>query len=62
MSVRKNFSRGGQSRHFAYLFLGVDNATQIDVYKKRKNSSGKIKRSSGVIPVLRQQLHTMLSL
>jgi len=34
MGVRRNFSRGGQSRHFAYLFLVVGDATQIDPYKK----------------------------
>ena len=32
--VRRYFSRGGQSRHCAYLFLVVDDAKQIDVYKK----------------------------
>jgi len=26
MGVRRNFSRGGQSRHFAYLFQAVGNA------------------------------------
>jgi len=30
----QKFFQGGQSRHFAYLFLVVDDATQIDVYKK----------------------------
>jgi len=34
MGVRRNFSRGGQSRHFAYVFVVVDDATQIDVYKR----------------------------
>jgi len=34
MGVRRNFSRGGQSRHFAYLFLVVGDVTQIDVDKK----------------------------
>jgi len=35
MGVRRNFSReGGQSRHFAYLFQVVGDATQMDVYKK----------------------------
>ena len=34
MGVRRNFSRWGQSRHFAYLFVVVGGATQIDVYKE----------------------------
>jgi len=34
MGVRRNFPRGGQSRHFAYLVVVVDDATQIYVYKK----------------------------
>jgi len=34
MGVRRNFSRGGQSRHFAYLFLVVGDVTQMDVSKK----------------------------
>jgi len=33
MGVRRNFSRGGQSRHFAYPFQVVDDATQMDVHK-----------------------------
>jgi len=33
MGVRRNFSRGGQSQNFAYLFQVVDDATQMDVYK-----------------------------
>jgi len=31
MGVRRNFFRGGQSRHFAYLFQIVDDATQMDI-------------------------------
>ena len=34
MGVRRNFSKGEQSRHFAYLFQVVGDATQMDVYKK----------------------------
>jgi len=34
MGVRRNFSMWGKNRHYAYLFLVVDDATQIDVYKK----------------------------
>jgi len=34
MGVRINFSRVGQSLHFAYLFQVVGDATQTDVYKK----------------------------
>jgi len=34
MGVRRNFSRGGQSRHFAYVIVVVDDAAQIDLYKK----------------------------
>ena len=34
MGVLRNFSRGGQSRHFAYLFQIVGDATQMDIYKK----------------------------
>jgi len=48
MGVRRNFSRGGQSRHFAYLFQFVGDATQMDVHKK--------------CPMLWQQLHTVFSL
>jgi len=33
MGVRRNFSRGGQSRHFAYPFQVVEDATQMDVHK-----------------------------
>jgi len=35
MGVRRNFSRGGRSRHFAYLFqfVGEASAKQMDVYK-----------------------------
>jgi len=33
MGVRRNFSRGGQSRHFADPFQVADDATQIDVHK-----------------------------
>jgi len=34
MGVRRKFSRGGQSRHFAYnLFHFVGDATQMDVHK-----------------------------
>ena len=29
MGVRRNFSRVGQSRHFAYLFQVVDDATHL---------------------------------
>jgi len=38
MGVPRNFSRGGQRRHFAYLFVAVDDATQIDEYKKKMSS------------------------
>jgi len=48
MGVRRNFSKGGKSRHFAYLFQFVGDATQMDVHKK--------------CPILRQQLHTVFSL
>ena len=48
MGVRRNFSRGGHSRHFAYLFQFVGDATQMDVHKK--------------IPMLRQHLHTVFSI
>jgi len=33
MGVRRNFSSGGQSRHCAYHFQVVDDATQMDVHK-----------------------------
>jgi len=33
MGVRRNFSRGRQRRHFAYLFQFVSDATQMDVQK-----------------------------
>jgi len=33
MGIRRNFSRGGQSQHFAYPFQVVDDATQMDVHK-----------------------------
>ena len=32
------FPRGGQSRHFAYLFQIVGNATQMDVHKKKMST------------------------
>jgi len=31
MGVHRNFSRGGQRRHFPYLFQFVGDATQMDV-------------------------------
>jgi len=31
----QNFFQGGQSRHFAYLFHIVGDATQMDVHKKK---------------------------
>ena len=34
MGVSRNFSTGGQSRHFAYRFQVIGDATQMDVYKK----------------------------
>ena len=34
MGVRRNFSRGGQSRHFTCLFQVVGDAAQMDVHKK----------------------------
>jgi len=34
MGVRKNFSRVRQSRHFAYLFQFVGEATQMDEHKQ----------------------------
>jgi len=42
------FPGWGQSRHFAYPFQYVGDATQMDVYKK--------------CPMLRQQLRTVFSL
>jgi len=33
MGVRRNFSRWGQSRHFAYPFQVSDDAMQMDVHK-----------------------------
>jgi len=33
MGVRRKFSRGGQSRHFAYPFQVADAVMQIDVHK-----------------------------
>jgi len=48
MGVRRYFSKGGQSRHFAYLFQAVVDAMQMDVYEKS--------------PVLQQQLYTWFSL
>ena len=33
MGVRRNFSRVGQRRHFAYLFQVADDAIQMDVHK-----------------------------
>jgi len=47
MGVRRNFSRGEKSRHFAYPFQFVGDATQMDVHKK--------------CPMLRQQFHTVFS-
>jgi len=35
MGVRRNFSGMGQSRHFAYRFQLVDDATQTDSHKTR---------------------------
>jgi len=49
MGVRRNFFKGEQSRHFAYLFQFVGDATQMDVYKKRKCT------------MLPQLLHTVFS-
>jgi len=37
MGVRRNFSRGGQSRHFAYIFQAVGNAMEMDIFKKMSN-------------------------
>jgi len=34
----QKFFQGGQSRHFAYLFVVVDDATQIDEYEKEMSS------------------------
>jgi len=42
------FPGGGQSRHFAYPFQFVGDATQMDVHKK--------------CPMLRQQLHKVFCL
>jgi len=39
MGVRRNFSRGGQSRHFAYLFQFVSDPTQMEVHKKKMSSN-----------------------
>ena len=33
MGVRRNFSRGGQRRHFSYPFSVADDAVQMDVHK-----------------------------
>jgi len=33
MGVRRNFFRGGQHRHFVYLFQVADNTLLMDVYK-----------------------------
>jgi len=33
MGIRRNFSRGEQCRHFAYLFQIADDATQTDVHE-----------------------------
>jgi len=33
MGVHRNFSRGGQSRQYAYLFQFVGDASQMDVHK-----------------------------
>jgi len=40
MGVRRNFSRGGQSRHFVSLFQCVSDATQMDVHKKNVQCYG----------------------
>jgi len=50
MGVRRYFSSGRQSRHFAYLlqFAGEASAMKMDVHKK--------------CPILWQQLHAMFSL
>jgi len=47
MGIRRNISRGfSQSRHFAYLFLVVDDATQIDAYKKMSNVTATVAYSA----------------
>jgi len=33
MGVRRNFSKGGESRHFTYAFQVVNDATQMGVHK-----------------------------
>jgi len=38
MGVGRNFSRGGASRHFSYLFHFVGDATKMDVKKKKTSS------------------------
>jgi len=38
MGVRRIFSGGGQSRHFAYLFQIVGDARQMDVHEKKMSS------------------------
>ena len=35
MGIHRICSRGGQRRHFAYLFQIAGNATQMDVHKKK---------------------------
>jgi len=49
MGVGRNFSRGGQSWHFAYLFKFVGDATQMDVHKQMSNVTATVAYS--VFPV-----------
>jgi len=38
MGVRRNFSREGKSRYFAYLFQVVGVARQMDEYKRKMSA------------------------
>jgi len=53
----QKFFQGGQSRHFAYPFQVADDATQMNVHEALNPFY-----TSKKCPMLRQQLHAVLSL
>jgi len=60
MGVRRNFSIGGQSWHFAFLFKFVGDASQMDVHKRMSNVTATVTYS--VFPIRKFYTEEMFAL
>jgi len=54
----QKFFLGGQSRHFAYVFVVVDDATQIDVYTYTKEKMSNVTATVAYSSFLVRKLYT----